>query len=102
MSKRAPRIGVVGSANTDLTVRASRLPEPGETLIAHSLRTGFGGKGANQAVMAARLGAHVSLIAKVGDDVFGSQTLDNFRGLGIECTHVSTAVNCTTGTAVIL
>ncbi|MBI3412278.1 MAG: ribokinase [Planctomycetes bacterium] len=99
---RPPRICVVGSANIDLTIRTSRLPEPGETLAAYSLQTGFGGKGANQAVMAARLGAQVSVIAKVGDDIFGSRTFDNFRRLGMDVKHVTTASNCATGTAVIM
>ena len=70
-----PRICVVGSANMDLRMRTSRLPRPGETLVGHGFQMGFGGKGANQAVMAARLGASVSMVAKVGRDSFGEKSL---------------------------
>src|SRR5262245_35997162 len=83
-----PRVCVVGSANMDLTFRAARLPRPGETLTGDGFHTGVGGKGANQAVMAARLGAAVSMVAKVGRDAFGEQTLDNFRREHIDTSHV--------------
>ncbi len=84
----APRICMVGSSNTDLIARVDRLPEPGETLHGHDFRVGFGGKGANQAVMAARLGAEVSVITKLGRDTFGEETLFNYRHQGIDTAHV--------------
>jgi ribokinase len=83
-----PRICVVGSSNTDLTFRTPRLPRPGETLAGHGFQLGFGGKGANQAVMAARLGARVAVVSKVGRDAFGAQTLENYRREGIDTTHL--------------
>ena len=72
---QTPRVVVVGSINMDLVVRSARLPVPGETLIGHSLTEIPGGKGANQAVGAARLGANVSLIGRLGDDGFGKTLL---------------------------
>ncbi len=83
-----PRICVVGSCMIDLISRVPRLPALGETLVGHSFHLGYGGKGANQATAAAKLGARVSMVARVGHDVFGQGTLDNFRSLGIGTTHV--------------
>jgi ribokinase len=97
-----PRICVVGSSNIDLTFRTSRLPRPGETLAGQAFQLGFGGKGANQAVMAARLGARVAMIARVGNDVFGEQTLHNFQQHGIDTTQVLRDAERPTGTAAIL
>ena len=71
MAKR-PRIAVVGSANIDLTTFTGRFPKPGETIFGDSFDLGFGGKGANQAVAAARLGARTAMIGRVGDDAFGA------------------------------
>ena len=82
------RICVVGAANMDLISYVARLPKMGETLHGSKFHMGFGGKGANQAVMAAKLGAQVSMVAKLGRDVFGQNTLDNFRSYDIDCTHV--------------
>ena len=87
MVKQA-HICVVGSSNIDLTFRTSRLPQPGETLAGSGFHLGHGGKGANQAVAAARLGAQVSMVSRVGRDLFGEQLLANFRGHGIDTTHV--------------
>jgi len=101
MTQLTPRICVVGSANIDLTFRTHRLPRPGETLAGEQFQLGFGGKGANQAVMAARLGAQVAMIAKVGGDVFGEQYLANFRACGIDTTHVLVDRDKATGTAAI-
>jgi ribokinase len=81
-------ICVVGSANIDLTFRTARLPRPGETLAGHAFHLGFGGKGANQAVTAARLGARVTLVGKVGRDVFGDQTAAHYRAEGIDTSHL--------------
>ncbi|MBO0812438.1 MAG: ribokinase [Microlunatus sp.] len=96
-----PNVCVVGAANIDLISYVPRLPELGETLHGSSFRTGFGGKGANQAVMAAKLGATVSLVTKVGEDDFGSETLDNLRRLGIDIGQVSRTDAAPTGVAPI-
>src|SRR4051794_28831284 len=101
MTARPARICVVGSCNLDLTFQVPRLPRPGETLAATALHQGFGGKGANQAVAAARLGAQVTLVARVGDDPFGRQSLDNFRQRGIDTAFVGTDPSQPTGTASI-
>jgi ribokinase len=79
---------MVGSAMTDLVARVPRLPGPGETLIGSSFAIGFGGKGSNQAVMAARLGASVTVVAKLGKDVFGENYLQNYKAQGIDTTYV--------------
>lgn len=92
---------MVGSSNTDLIARVPRLPVPGETLHGHSFQTGFGGKGANQAVMAARLGAQVSVVTKLGRDSFGENTLKNFREQGIDTTHVLFDEQAASGVALI-
>lgn len=97
----APRICMVGSSNTDLIARVPRQPVPGETLHGRDFRVGFGGKGANQAVMAARLGARVSVITKLGRDTFGEETLFNYRQQGIDTTHVLFAENAASGVALI-
>ena len=81
MSK--PVIAVVGSAMMDLTAYADRLPEPGQTLVGKEFTTGFGGKGANQAVMAAIAGAEVYFVGKIGNDVFGDSISENFKSRGI-------------------
>lgn len=73
------RIVVIGSSNTDLVVKIPRLPQPGETVIGGEFLRAAGGKGANQAVAAARAGAEVTLVARIGDDDFGRAALDGFR-----------------------
>jgi ribokinase len=83
-----PRVCVVGSSTIDLTFRAPRLPRAGETLPGLSFRLGFGGRGANQAVMAARLGATVTLVTRVGRDLFGEETVRHYQQEGIDTTHV--------------
>src|SRR5205085_8742795 len=97
-----PHVCVVGSSNIDLTFRTARLPQPGETLSGRAFQLGYGGKGANQAVMAARLGARVTMVSRVGDDVFGEGTLRNYRECSIDSTHVSRDPERSTGTAAIL
>jgi ribokinase len=83
-----PGIMVVGSTMIDLVAYAERLPDDGETVVGRSFHMGFGGKGANQAVMAARLGADVTMVAAVGDDDYGTSTLANFATEGIDTEHV--------------
>ncbi len=102
MSLPPPRVCVVGSSNIDLTFRTSRLPRPGETLAGQSFQLGFGGKGANQAVMAARLGARLTMISRVGQDVFGEQIARNYREHGINTTHVLRDTGRPTGVASIV
>jgi ribokinase len=99
---RNKAICVVGSANVDLTFRTTRLPRPGETVTGHGFHIGFGGKGANQAVMAARLGAQVSIITKVGRDVFGERTVHNYREHGVNTAHILTNDHHATGAAGII
>lgn len=96
-----PAVCVVGSANLDLSAYTDRLPAAGETVRATRFATGFGGKGANQAVTAARLGAAVALVARVGDDSFGRDTLAHFRAEGIDTGHVTPTPGAPTGTALI-
>lgn len=96
-----PRICVVGSSNIDMNAYVTRFPEPGETVHGLRFTTGFGGKGANQAVMAARLGGDVHFIGRVGDDVFGRDMLDNLRREEINCTHVGISTGLASGVAVI-
>jgi ribokinase len=81
-------IAVVGSAMMDLTAYADVLPEPGQTLTGQLFMTGFGGKGANQAVMAAHCGAQVHFIGKLGKDVFGNAIADNFIKVGVNSQYV--------------
>jgi ribokinase len=80
---------IFGSNNKDLVVRTPRLPAPGETLTGHTFFTAPGGKGANQAVACARLGAHARMIGRVGDDVFGAALRDSLRGYGVDVANVS-------------
>jgi ribokinase len=84
-----PAIAVVGSLNIDLVSYTARVPGPGETVIGDRFVMGFGGKGANQAVMAARLGARVSMVGALGDDVYAGMTLDNLIAQGVDGTHVA-------------
>jgi ribokinase len=98
---RVPNVVVVGSCMLDQITRAVKLPQAGETATGTSYATGFGGKGANQAVMAARLGARVSMVARLGSDPVGQQTLDNFRAQQIDTRHVGIADNQTSGIAPI-
>lgn len=83
-----PWIVVVGASNVDLMSYVPRLPAPGETLHGSLFQMGFGGKGANQAVMAAKLGSRVVMVTKLGADVFGDRTLENFTQQGIDTAHV--------------
>jgi ribokinase len=81
-------IVVVGSTNTDMVIKASHLPQPGETILGGTFFMSAGGKGANQAVAAARLGGGVTFIAKIGYDVFGRQSIDLFEKEGIDTSFI--------------
>lgn len=98
----APRVCVVGAANIDLISYVPRLPRLGETLHGTEFRLGYGGKGANQAVMAAKLGARVTAVTKVGRDVFGDGTVENFRRWGVDTTHVAVTGDAFSGVAPIM
>jgi ribokinase len=96
-----PRITVVGSNMVDLITYVKRMPREGETIEAPRFEMGFGGKGANQAVAAALLGADVTMVTKVGDDLFGPGTRENFKRLGIDTTYVQTVAGVGSGVAPI-
>jgi ribokinase len=100
MPKR-PRIAVVGSANIDLTTFTNQFPKPGETIFGQKFDLGFGGKGANQAVAARLCGAEVFMVARVGSDLFGPATIENFRKQGIDPTHVKPVEGLSSGVAPI-
>src|SRR5262245_2768944 len=101
-NKLPPRICVVGSSNMDLIATAPHLPAAGETVMGTSFQTVCGGKGGNQAVMAARLGARVSLVSRLGKDAFGEMLLDNYQKEGIDTRHVHVDPKNPTGVASIL
>jgi ribokinase len=94
-------IVVVGSLNMDLVVRLPKIPKPGETLLGGVFNTYPGGKGANQAVAASRLGGHVSMIGCVGDDSFGRELVENLSKEGVDASHVFVQPNVSTGVALI-
>jgi len=98
---RQPHIVVVGSANIDLTTYTDRFPRPGETIFGERFQLGFGGKGANQAVAARLCGARVSMVARVGEDLFGPATIDNFAARGVDTSHVWITPGVSTGVAPI-
>lgn len=95
------RIVVVGSINMDLVTRAPRFPTPGETLLGERFDTVPGGKGANQAVAAARLGAQVALVGALGEDAFGEQLRDGLADEGIDLSALVWVPECGSGCAAI-
>ena len=97
----AGRIAVVGSCMIDLVTYVDRMPNAGETLAGRRFAMGFGGKGANQAVAAAKLGADVMMVARVGDDAFGADTLRNFAAVGVDARHVKQVAGVSSGVAPI-
>jgi ribokinase len=101
MNKQVPHILVVGSLNMDLVVKMPAIPRPGETLLGGPFATFPGGKGANQAVAAARLGARVSMVGKVGRDAFGEQMLRVMRDEGIDTQFIGVDAQDATGVALI-
>ena len=100
MFKR-PKILIAGSFNMDLTASCARAPQAGETVIGKKFRTAPGGKGFNQAVQCARLGADVTMVGKVGEDDFGRALLEAAKGEGIDISHVLTDPDEATGIAII-
>lgn len=101
MSDSNGRVFVVGSINVDVVVRVPRLPAPGETIAGGELERHGGGKGANQAVAAARAGARVHMIGAVGDDDFGRAAIEELTDEGIDCSGVAVLGGAATGVAAI-
>ena len=99
---KRPTIVVLGGINMDLIGTAPRLPSPGETVVGEQFYTSPGGKGANQAVAAARLGAQVKMVGRVGSDVFGRGLLDGLRDQGIDVTAVAEDPDHASGIAIII
>ena len=95
------RVLVVGSSNTDMVIRVPHIPRPGETVLGTDLTMAGGGKGANQAVAAARAGGRVTLVARVGDDVFGGQAVAAFAADGLETRFVLRTPGISSGVALI-
>ncbi|MBZ5749587.1 ribokinase [Metabacillus rhizolycopersici] len=93
------KMTIIGSSSMDLVVTASKRPNKGETILGESFKTVPGGKGANQAVAAARLGAEVYMVGCVGDDEFGEQIVNNFTSNGVFTTYVKPVTHSGTGTA---
>ncbi len=96
------KIAVIGSCNTDMVINLDRLPLPGETLIGGKFFMNPGGKGANQAVAAARLGGKVEFIAKVGNDPFGKRAIDQYKAEGIDTKYILTDETQPSGVALIM
>lgn len=102
MKQDVPTIAVVGSSNMDLVVKSKRIPVTGETILGGDFIMVPGGKGANQAVAAAKLGAQVFFIAKLGDDIFGLQSLNNFKKEGVNTKYVLQTKDAPSGVALIM
>jgi ribokinase len=95
-------IVVIGSSNTDMVIQSEHLPAPGETILGGQFIMNPGGKGANQAVAAARLDGLVSLVAKVGNDMFGQEAIKGFQAEGIDTAHVKVDNETPSGVALIM
>ena len=98
---QGPSICVVGSINLDMNTYVAAFPRPGETIHGERFTTGYGGKGANQAVMAARLGGAVQMVGRVGDDMFGQEMLRNLGREGVDTRSVRVSPGFSSGVAVI-
>jgi ribokinase len=101
ITRALPKIAVIGSINMDLVVRCGKFPEPGETVLADSAAEICGGKGANQAVAAARAGGDVLMVGRVGDDAFAGRLRDNLVAHGIDCQAVLSTDQCPSGLAIV-
>lgn len=95
------RVLVVGGSNTDMIVRGPRIPRPGETVLGGTFAMAGGGKGANQAVAAARAGGRVTFVARIGDDVFGDRALEGFEADGLDTRFVLRTPGAASGVALI-
>jgi ribokinase len=95
------KIIVIGSANMDMVMRTSRIPEVGETIRGNGFFLSAGGKGANQAVACAKMGADTWFMAKVGDDIFGRSLIDSLAGFGVHTDYMMVEPDVTTGVAAI-
>jgi ribokinase len=95
------RILVIGSSNTDMVVKTKRFPNPGETILGGNFFMFPGGKGANQAVAAARMGGDIVFICKIGNDIFGEQAIEGFKKEGINTNYIFRDPNGTSGVALI-
>ena len=95
-------IVVVGSSNTDMTIKTDKVPRPGETVLGGVFFTAQGGKGANQAVAAARLGGEVNFVAKVGCDAFGEASVEAYKREGIDTSKVLRSESTASGVALIM
>lgn len=96
-----PLVVVLGGINMDLVTLAARFPEAGETVVGSKFLTYPGGKGANQAMAAARMGARVAMVGRIGDDIFGPQSIDSLTGAGVDVSAVGVTPGVSTGIAVI-
>jgi len=96
-----PRIAVLGSINMDLVIRCASLPSPGETILAHSASEICGGKGANQAVAAARAGAEVTMVGRVGNDAFATRIIASFQRERINSDYVLSTTQSASGLAIV-
>lgn len=101
MNPEKKAIIVIGSSNTDMVIRTRKMPRPGETVLGGDFMMNHGGKGANQAVAAAKLGGQTMFIGKVGNDVFGRQTIEMLRGVGIDVSHLGVSETLPSGIALI-
>ncbi|MBN2446546.1 MAG: ribokinase, partial [Phycisphaerae bacterium] len=101
LTEGKPRIVVIGSANVDLVVPVRHVPGPGETILGGQLRTNPGGKGANQAVAAARLGGNVAFVGRIGTDEFGGFLRERLAADNVNCQHLLPTPEHRTGVALI-
>lgn len=95
------KIFVIGSSNTDMVVKTSKIPRPGETVIGGTFMMNPGGKGANQAVAASRLGGKIVFVARVGNDIFGEHAIINYQEAGIDTKYITQDKNSPSGVALI-
>lgn len=102
MSTDGPRIGVVGSYNHGLTVSTPTIPVPGETVLGSDFQEGVGGKGSNQAVAAARLGAETTFVGRVGEDQFGDDAIELWEREGVDHAHVDRVAGVHTGVGFVI